>query len=133
MIAIKDASSSTAIGSISIDGELVEFSNGETIYEITERCRREVPTRCYDPRLESFGACRLCIVEVEGIDRFSIVNGFFKWEEARTDAVARNGMLATFATEQKWMRALDSLGAGALDNFSGLWIGATDLVEEGTW
>ena len=42
-------------------------------------------------------------------------------------------MLATFATEQKWMRALDSLGAGALDNFSGLWIGATDLVEEGTW
>jgi len=26
-----------------------------------------VPVLCYDPRLEPFGACRLCVVEVEGI------------------------------------------------------------------
>src|SRR5262249_30470316 len=31
------------------------------------RHRREVPTLCYDPRLEAFGACRLCVVEVEGV------------------------------------------------------------------
>ena len=52
---------------MTIDGELVEFRDGETIYEVAERCQREVPTLCYDSRLEAFGACRLCVVQVEGI------------------------------------------------------------------
>ena len=50
-----------------LDGETVPFSEGETLYEIAARRRREVPTLCYDPRLEPFGTCRLCAVEVEGI------------------------------------------------------------------
>ena len=49
-----------------LDGEEVPFSPGETVYEIAERHRREIPTLCYDPRLDPFGGCRLCIVEVEG-------------------------------------------------------------------
>lgn len=52
---------------LTLDGEHVEFHEGETIYEIADRHRRDVPTLCYDPRLEAFGACRLCVVEVEGI------------------------------------------------------------------
>ncbi len=67
MIALKDKSSGTVVGSVTIDGELVEFHQGETIYQVAERCQREVPTLCYDKRLEAFGACRLCVVEVEGI------------------------------------------------------------------
>ncbi len=55
------------VGTLTLDGEPVDFREGETIYEVSERCRREVPTLCYDPRLEAFGACRLCVVEVEGI------------------------------------------------------------------
>ena len=51
---------------ITLDGDDVEFTPGETIYEIAERHRRDVPTLCYDPRLEAFGGCRLCIVELEG-------------------------------------------------------------------
>lgn len=50
-----------------LDGEDVAFTEGESLYEISERHRREVPTLCYDARLEAFGACRLCVVEVEGI------------------------------------------------------------------
>ena len=49
-----------------LDGEEVSFSPGETIYEVAERHGREIPTLCYDPRLEPFGGCRLCIVDVEG-------------------------------------------------------------------
>ena len=49
-----------------LDGNTVEFTAGETLYNVAERNRREVPTLCYDPRLEPFGACRLCVVEVEG-------------------------------------------------------------------
>jgi len=51
---------------LSLDGEDVAFSAGETLYEIAARHRKEVPTLCYDPRLEPFGACRLCVVEIEG-------------------------------------------------------------------
>jgi predicted molibdopterin-dependent oxidoreductase YjgC len=52
---------------MTLDGDSVTFREGETIYEVAERHRKEVPTLCYDPRLEPFGACRLCVVEVEGI------------------------------------------------------------------
>ena len=52
---------------LTLDGEQVTFTPGETIYEVAERYRAEIPTLCYDDRLEAFGACRLCVVEVEGI------------------------------------------------------------------
>jgi predicted molibdopterin-dependent oxidoreductase YjgC len=52
---------------IHLDGEAVSFSPGETIFEVAERHHREIPTLCYDPRLDPFGGCRLCVVEVEGI------------------------------------------------------------------
>ena len=52
---------------MTLDGEEVSFSDGETIYEVATRARREIPTLCYDDRLEAFGACRLCVVEVEGV------------------------------------------------------------------
>ena len=51
---------------IEIDGVEVAFSEGETILEVAERHQKEIPTLCYDPRLEPFGGCRLCIVELEG-------------------------------------------------------------------
>jgi len=52
---------------LTLDGEEVTFVEGETLYEISQRHQKEVPTLCYDERLEAFGACRLCVVEVEGI------------------------------------------------------------------
>ena len=51
---------------MTLDGEKVDFRRGETIYEVAERHRKDIPTLCYDPRLEPFGGCRLCVVEVEG-------------------------------------------------------------------
>ena len=51
---------------LTLDGEEVSFHEGETIYEISQRAGREVPTLCYDERLEAFGACRLCVVQLEG-------------------------------------------------------------------
>ena len=51
---------------LTLDGEEVRFTPGETIYVVAERARKEIPTLCYDSRLESFGGCRLCVVELEG-------------------------------------------------------------------
>ncbi len=59
---MSDMTASTII----LDGEEVPFAKGETIFEVAERNRKEIPTLCYDDRLEAFGACRLCVVEVEG-------------------------------------------------------------------
>lgn len=52
---------------ITLNGNRRSFSKGETIFEIANRCEIAIPTLCYDPRLEAFGACRLCVVEVEGM------------------------------------------------------------------
>ena len=49
-----------------LDGEEVAFTRGESIFQVAERHRKEIPTLCYDDRLEAFGACRLCVVELEG-------------------------------------------------------------------
>ena len=53
--------------SLAIDGREIAFAEGETLYEVASRLGHDVPTLCYDPRLEPFGACRLCVVEVEGM------------------------------------------------------------------
>ena len=49
-----------------LDGEEVEFTKGESIFQVSERHEKEIPTLCYDDRLDAFGACRLCVVELEG-------------------------------------------------------------------
>jgi len=59
--------SATATENLTLDGRDVSFTPGETIYEISRRHAKEIPTLCYDPRLDPFGGCRLCVVEVEGI------------------------------------------------------------------
>jgi uncharacterized repeat protein (TIGR02543 family) len=68
-----------------------------------------------------------------GLGRFSIIQGTFTWEQARTDAKAKAGNLASFPDENRWNRAMDTLGANALDPYTGLWIGAGDAAEEGKW
>ena len=51
---------------IFLDGEEVSYTPGESIFQVAERHRKEIPSLCYDDRLEAFGACRLCVVELEG-------------------------------------------------------------------
>jgi predicted molibdopterin-dependent oxidoreductase YjgC len=51
---------------LTLDDAEVSFAKGETIYEVARRHRKDIPTLCYDERLEPFGGCRLCAVELEG-------------------------------------------------------------------
>ncbi|MFT7667801.1 MAG: putative molibdopterin-dependent oxidoreductase YjgC [Planctomycetota bacterium] len=54
---------------ITIDGVTVSFKAGETLLDVTKRQGRNVPTLCHDERLAPVGACRTCLVEVEGARR----------------------------------------------------------------
>jgi predicted molibdopterin-dependent oxidoreductase YjgC len=59
-------------GHIELDGERVAFQEGETILEVSRRHGKtagkpcDIPTLCYDERLDPFGGCRMCVVELEG-------------------------------------------------------------------
>lgn len=63
---INSAPTGVQPAAITLDGEVVTFSEGETIYDVAHRRGIDIPTLCYDPRLDAFGGCRLCIVELEG-------------------------------------------------------------------
>lgn len=49
-----------------IDGIEVEVRPGETILQAARRAGTAIPTLCEDPRLGSSGACRLCVVKIDG-------------------------------------------------------------------
>lgn len=51
---------------LKVDGKEVEVPRGATILEAADRAGIHIPTLCHDPRLKPFGACRLCVVEIEG-------------------------------------------------------------------
>ena len=55
-----------ATGHCCLDGEQIPYTDGETIFDIASRTGKRIPSLCYDPRLEPFGSCRLCMVEVAG-------------------------------------------------------------------
>jgi NADH dehydrogenase/NADH:ubiquinone oxidoreductase subunit G len=50
---------------IQIDGKKVEASPGMTVLEAAQSAGISIPTLCHHEKLEPFGGCRLCIVEVE--------------------------------------------------------------------
>ncbi len=48
-----------------IDGKKVTASKGMTVLEVAQKEGIYIPTLCHHEKLEPFGACRVCIVEVE--------------------------------------------------------------------
>ena len=51
---------------LTLNGQEVKAQPGQTILEVAQAAGVDIPTLCHDPRLEPYGACRMCLVEVEG-------------------------------------------------------------------
>lgn len=51
---------------LTIDGVEVEVEPGTTVLDAARRLGHEIPTLCFDERLAPFGACRVCLVGIEG-------------------------------------------------------------------
>ncbi|MBP5787776.1 MAG: SUMF1/EgtB/PvdO family nonheme iron enzyme, partial [Kiritimatiellae bacterium] len=64
-----------------------------------------------------------------GEGRYEVVEFEGTWEEARADAEARGGHLATITSEAEWV-AISNLFGAKLD---GCWLGGSDEEEEGVW
>jgi predicted molibdopterin-dependent oxidoreductase YjgC len=56
---------------IRLQGAEFTFEAGETVLEVAGRNGIEIPTLCHDPRLDPAGACRTCLVEIEGWRRLA--------------------------------------------------------------
>ncbi len=54
---------------VTVDGKKVEVPAGSTIYEACTAAGSRVPTLCHDNKLHPYGACRICLVEVQGTPR----------------------------------------------------------------
>ncbi|WP_031513643.1 [FeFe] hydrogenase, group A [Desulfofalx alkaliphila] len=52
-------------GKVTLDGQLVEINGAKNILELARRVGIQLPTFCYHSELSIYGACRLCVVEVE--------------------------------------------------------------------
>lgn len=51
---------------ITLDGSQVSGRQGMTILEVAQENGVDIPTLCYHQKLSPIGACRICVVEVEG-------------------------------------------------------------------
>ena len=51
---------------VTINGQKVTVPAGSTVLEAAEKLGISIPTFCHDPNLTKPGACRICVVEVQG-------------------------------------------------------------------
>ena len=51
------------MGTMTIDGRKVEFTNEKNVLSVIRNAGIDIPTLCYHSELSTFGACRLCTVE----------------------------------------------------------------------
>ncbi|MGE5295548.1 MAG: NADH-dependent [FeFe] hydrogenase, group A6 [Solirubrobacterales bacterium] len=55
---------------ITINDREYKVDPGQTIMQAADKCGYHIPRLCYHPKLSIEGACRVCIVEVEGMRNF---------------------------------------------------------------
>ena len=68
---------------VTIDNKQLNIKEGTTILEAAKSAGVKIPTLCYMKDICEVGACRVCLVEIEGDDRLS----------AACNMVAENGMI----------------------------------------
>ncbi len=77
--------------SLNIDGKTIKAEEGTTVLKAAQKAGINIPTLCHDDRLEPYGACRFCMVEVEKNSRKKLV--------ASCCYPAENGLVVRTKTE----------------------------------
>ncbi|OEG00153.1 NADH dehydrogenase [Vulcanibacillus modesticaldus] len=53
---------------LTIDGKQITVPEGTTVIQAAEKLGINIPALCYDPELSLSGSCRMCVVEIEGMN-----------------------------------------------------------------
>jgi len=61
----EQTTTTTAVINLTIDGKQISVPKGTTVYAATQKLGINIPIFCYHDRMPPFGACRVCLVEVE--------------------------------------------------------------------
>ena len=56
---------------VTINNKKISVSEDSTILEAAKIAGIKIPTLCYLKELNEIGACRICVVEVEGIEKLA--------------------------------------------------------------
>jgi NADH-quinone oxidoreductase subunit G len=76
---------------ITVDGREISAVEGEMLHDAARKGDVEIPVFCYEPKLgDPVGACRMCLVEVEGIPKL----------QTSCSTPVRDGMVVHTRTEQ---------------------------------
>jgi formate dehydrogenase major subunit len=70
---------------LTVDGRPVEVPDGSTLLEAVQTAGGTLPTLCYDPRTSPYGACRVCLVSVNGRAVASCVTPASEGDEISTE------------------------------------------------
>ena len=85
---------------VTIDGQKIQSTFGKTILEIAREHEVYIPTMCYLTKVQPIGACRMCVVEVEGVEGMIL-----SCQEKATDgAVIRTNNQALHQERQNIMK-----------------------------
>lgn len=75
---------------LKIDGKEVEAKAGMTILEAARSVGIHIPTLCHHEELEPYGACRICVVEVEAGGRKGLAAACVRPVDPNMVVVTRN-------------------------------------------
>lgn len=65
-----ESSGKNTAATLTIDGKQVTVPVGTTILEAAAELGIKIPTLCWLKKVSTTGACRMCVVKVEGVERF---------------------------------------------------------------
>ncbi|WP_292664165.1 2Fe-2S iron-sulfur cluster-binding protein [Nitratifractor sp.] len=88
---------------LTIDGKTITTKWGTTILQAARENGIYIPTMCYLSKVEPIGSCRMCVVEVDGVDGMILSCQ----EKAVDGAVIRTNSDELFAERQKIMKLYD--------------------------
>lgn len=110
---------------LTVDGRQLEARAGQTVLEVCQQNGIRIPTLCHDQRLEPYGACRLCIVQIEGTRGFPtscttrVAEGMSVTTESDDISELRRSVVELLLSDHE-LRCLscDSAGACALQDIA---------------
>lgn len=84
---------------LTIDGNTITVPKGTTVYQASQQLGIDIPIFCYHDRMPPFGACRVCLVEVENMNKvqasctLEATEGMVVKTQSSTAVGERNGIL----------------------------------------
>lgn len=102
-----------------INGRRVGAFEGDTILQAAWRVGVNIPTLCYHPLLRPYGACKVCVVEVEGKEEgrvvtscvFRVKEGLTVWTDTKKVREARKEAIEALFRRASRIPILDNLAA----------------------